>query len=79
MLKKKFSYDLNYFQNFSGSAQKQSMDTPQQNKVVLLISKSLVKVAGTMIALRLPSFTKKGASGIKQEKWAPLLNSAYSI
>ena len=47
MLKKKFSYDLNYFQNFSGRAQKQSMDTPQQNKkVVLPISKSLVRSQG---------------------------------
>ena len=49
------------------------MHSPQQNKKAFLqqlpISKSLLrKVAGTVIALFLPLFTKKGVSSLKQKK-----------
>ena len=37
------------------------------------------KVAETIIALRLTSFTKKGICIIKQKKWTTPLNSAYWI
>ena len=56
---------------------------PHQNKKSFVddscIFQSLYspKVAGTIIALRLPSFTKNCVSGIKQKKWTPPLNSAY--
>ena len=59
------------------------MHSPQQNKKAFLqqlpISKSLLrKVAGTVIALFLPLFTKKGVSSLKQKKWKLLLDFAYS-
>ena len=84
MWKKKFVYVLNYLKTFK-AVHKNNPQThpPHQNKKNCIddscIFQSLYspKVAGTIIALRLPSFTKNCVSGIKQKKWTPPLNSAY--
>ena len=86
MWKKKFFYVSNYLKTFKAvhknNPQKHS---PQQNKKKNRVDDSCLfqslysrKVTGTIIALRLPSRTKKGVSGIKQKKWTPPSNSAYS-
>ena len=84
MWKKKFVYVLNYLKTFK-AVHKNNPQThpPHQNKKNCVddscIFQSLYspKVAGTIIALRLPLFTKNCVSGIKQKKWTPPLNSAY--
>ena len=59
--------------------------SPQQNKkavcvddICLFQSLCSRKVAETITVFSLPSFTKKDVSSIKQKKWTPPLNSAYS-
>ena len=84
MWKKKFVYLLDNLKTFA-SAQKQSTDalteTKLKNRVdntCLLQSLNSRKIARTITELRLPSFTKKGVSSIKQKKWTVPLNSEYS-
>ena len=84
MWKTKFVYVLNYSKTFMAVHKNNSQaHPPHQNKKSFVddscIFQSLYspKVAGTIIALRLPSFTKNCVSGIKQKKWTPPLNSAY--
>ena len=84
MWKTKFVYVLNYSKTFMAVHKNNSQThPPHQNKKSFVddscIFQSLYspKVAGTIIALRLPSFTKNCVSGIKQKKWTPPLNSAY--
>ena len=62
------------FKNFEGS-EKQSTDALTATKYKSRVDDSCLfqslysrKVTGTIIALGLPSFTKKGASGLKQKK-----------
>ena len=77
----KFVYVLNYLK-FLRQCPKAVHRRTLLNKIKkacwrqLPISKS--KAAETIIVLCLPSFTKKGLSSIKQKKWTPLFNSAYS-
>ena len=80
MWNKKFVYVLNYLKTFK-AVHKNNPRThsPQQNKNSYCLFQSFYsrKVAWTIIALLLSSFTKEGASGIKQKKWTAPLNSAY--
>ena len=84
MWKKKFVFILNYIKTFKTVHKNNPrMHSPQQNKKAVLTKAAYLKVssrkvAGTIIVLLLPSFTKKGVSGIKLEKWTPLLNFANS-
>ena len=65
-MKEKLAYTLNYLKNFN-AVRKNNLRTHSllQNKNV---DDSSTKVAETITALRLPSFIKKGVSGIKQKK-----------
>ena len=65
-VKEKLAYALNYLKNFN-AVRKNNLRTHSllQNKNV---DDSSTKVAETITALRLPSFIKKGVSGIKQKK-----------
>ena len=85
MWNKNFVYILNYLKILK-AVLKNNLRTHslKQNKKAVLttaayfeVSTPSRKVAETIIALRLPSFTKNCVSGIKQKKWTPL-NSAYS-
>ena len=85
MWKKKLVYVLNYLKTFKALHKNNPRtNSPQQNKKAVLMTTAyfkvptLVKVAGTIIALRLPLFIKNGVSGIQQKKLTPPLNSAYS-
>ena len=75
MWNKKFAYVLNYLKIVKAmSRNNPRTHSPQKNKKTVLTTaaqfQSLYsrKVAETIITLRLPWFTKKGVSGIKQKE-----------
>ena len=79
MWKKKFVYVLNYWKTFKAVRNDNPWrHSPQKIEKAVLMTAAYFKVSTLIYALRLPSFTKKGAYCLKQKKWAVPLNSAYS-
>ena len=83
MWKKKFVYGLNYLITLKVTIHGRTHGNKKSHvdDSCLLQSFYSDKVAGTIMGLGLPMFTEKGVSpfiGIKQKKWTPPLNSAYS-
>ena len=86
MWKEKCVYVLNYVKSFKAIHKSNSRTRSQQeNKKkncaedsCLFQSLYCCKIAGTIMVLCYPLFTKKCVNGIKQRMWTPLLNSAYS-
>ena len=72
-VKEKVRYVLNYLETFKAVHKNhpRTHSLPQNKKAVLMTAayfKVSTAVAGTTIALHLPSFTKKGVFGIKLKK-----------
>ena len=74
MWKETFAYVLNSLRTFKAVHKKNPWThSPQQNKKTvddswLFLSLYSRKIVGTIITLRIPSFTKKDVFGLKQKK-----------